>query len=1134
MQLFDERLIFSPSDIVNHLACEHLTQLNLLVARRELDRPVDDRSEAELIRNLGLTHEAAYLQDLKAQGLSVVEIPGCSSAKELQQAHTATVEAMQAGVDVIFQATFFDGSWRGHADFLFRSNHLNTDLGPFGYEPYDTKLARTLKVSALVQLADYAAQLEAIQGVRPQRVHIVLGNREISSFATHDVAAFHRRARLRLIAATEPIDLASETYPDPVSHCGICPWNEVCEQRRKTDDHLSRVAGLGKPQIKSLAGVGITTVQGLAEAVEGKGPPRMLAATYERLRHQAQLQATTAVDEPRFELVDPALNPAGGFRLLPEPSAGDLFFDLEGDPYRGDDGSGLEYLWGVSNASDDFSSWWAHDSDAELVAFENIVDFFIDCLARDPKMHVYHYADYEVSVMKRLASRHASREEEVDHLLRNEVFVDLYAVARHAVRISKSSLSIKDLEVFYRDARETDVQSGMASVVEYEKWIEAPDQAILDDIEAYNRDDCLSTHGLREWLELQRSDAETRWGTIERRPVEEVLRGEEANERSARVAQLRVELLADIAQGQDARSDSEQGQWLLAHLLEWHKRETKPSWWRLFTQRAMSPEDLWHDSEAVAALSYEGEVGSVSRSLLHHFSFDPEQPHKLKPHSMMDDHAPNDVGSHKSVKIEMVDAAAGWLTIKRGKTNTNPLPNNLIPGKPMNTDLLQDAIEEVGQSWLTNSPSDEDRGEFPAIRDLLTRALPRTTAAKPLRLAGESASDAVIRVAGELDESYLAVQGPPGTGKTFTGAHMIKALVAAGKRVGVVANSHRVVENLFEKLAEVAPDLAMLKVGSQNPEIAGVKWTKQSSDGAEALHVGDVEVIGGTAWLFARTDMRHAIDVLVIDEAGQFSLAHTIAAATSAKNLVLLGDPQQLDQPVQGSHQPGTSASALAHVCGDAQTINEAQGVFLDTTWRMPASVCSFVSDTFYQERLSVEPHAPARSIDEIAAGLYWVPVPHQGCSGRSFEEAARVADLVTSALGSTLRVEGKPPRPVTPADVLVITPFNAQVQTIREALAAQGHDDVLVGTVDLFQGREAPVVIYPMTSSSADAAPRGINFLFSTNRFNVALSRAQVAAFVVASPALLDTNCAHPEQLPLVGALCGFVEACAGSPTRG
>ena len=368
MQLLDERLIFSPSDIVNHLACEHLTQLNLLVARRELDRPVDDRSEAELIRNLGLTHEAAYLQDLKDQGLSVVEIPECSGAKELQQAHTATVEAMRAGVDVIFQATFFDGSWRGHADFLFRSNHLNTDLGPFGYEPYDTKLARTLKVSALVQLADYATQLEAIQGVRPERVHIVLGNREISSFATHDVAAFHRRARLRLIAATEPIDLASETYPNPVSHCGICPWNEVCEQRRETDDHLSRVAGLGKPQIKILKSAGIRTAEQLAAATDGQKPMRMLDATWSRIRSQARLQKQATEASPEYELIDPALHPTGGFRLLPEPSTGDLFFDLEGDPYRGFESAGLEYLWGVSDRNDEFTAWWAHNPAAVRVA----------------------------------------------------------------------------------------------------------------------------------------------------------------------------------------------------------------------------------------------------------------------------------------------------------------------------------------------------------------------------------------------------------------------------------------------------------------------------------------------------------------------------------------------------------------------------------------------------------------------------------------------------------------------------------------------------------------------------------------------------------------------------------------------
>ena len=510
MQFVDNEHVFSPSDLVNHLACEHLTQLNRLVSIRELAAPSDDRSEVQLIRDLGDKHEQHYLEDLQAQGLTIVEIADAHSSAELPLRHVDTVEAMRSGADVIFQATFFDGRWRGHADFLFRTSEAPSAEGVHRYEPYDTKLARTEKVSALVQLADYAHHLEAIQGSRPERVHIVLGDNRVSSFKMHDLAGFHRRARARVVDAVEN---QPSTYPDPVEHCLVCRWHERCTAQRVGDDHLVQIAGVGRTQIKALRSVGITTASQLASATQTAKPTRMQPETWDRIRHQANLQKRTG-DTPAFELLDPDLHQTGGLRLLPEPSGGDLFFDIEGDPYRGHESAGLEYLWGVSDTADEFRAWWAHHADAEQDAFEGCVDFFMHALEADPAMHIYHYAAYEVTVLKRLASRFGSRIEEVDHLLRNGVLIDLYAVARHAVRISAGRLSIKDLEAFYREKRVTDVQSGMESVVQYEAWLNSSpdvadrDQQVLDDIEAYNTDDCISTRQLRDWLEVRRADVE--------------------------------------------------------------------------------------------------------------------------------------------------------------------------------------------------------------------------------------------------------------------------------------------------------------------------------------------------------------------------------------------------------------------------------------------------------------------------------------------------------------------------------------------------------------------------------------------------------------------------------------------------
>lgn len=1127
MQLVAGEFVFSPTDLVNHLACEHLSQLNRLAATGELVRPTDDRSEADLLRRLGNDHELGYLAKLRAKGLSIVEIADPDGTEQLAQRHDETIAAMQHGVDVIFQATFFDGTWRGHADFLFRTDHRNPITGVWHYEPYDTKLARTAKVSALVQLADYAHHLDQVQGAMPERVHIVLGDDSVSSFDTHLLSGYHRRARERL---QHEVANAPGTYPHPVNHCAVCRWYEHCDTQRREDDHLSLVNGVGLVQIKSLRSVGITSGADLAVAPAAAKPASMQQSTWDRICRQAQLQRQ-ASHATEFELVDVGLHPTGGLTLLPEPSAGDLFFDIEGDPHRGHKSAGLEYLWGVSDANDEFTKWWAHDVDDERWAFEACVDHFIAALERDPGMHIYHYAPYEITVLKRLASRFASRVEEVDHLLRNDVLVDLYAVARHAVRISSERFSIKDLEAFYRDKRATEVQSGLESVVQYEQWLDSGSsadqrtQSILDDICDYNRDDCVSTRQLRDWLEERRVQAIAGGADLHRPQLGVDELSSELTQARRESAALRESLVAD----HDASQPGSHARWLLGNLVEYHDRESKPAWWKHFEQAAMSPAQLWDDSEAVANLVDQGFVEKVKRSNVYELSFDPQQPHKLKPDTRsMADYAKDAKGSHRGITIHSVDLVAGRVQIKQAASSDLPMPQHLISSAPINTTSLHEAVIEVAEHWQQDGSSDR----LPAIRDLLLRRVPRLAANAPLMHDGESATDAVVRLAGQLDNSCLAVQGPPGTGKTFTGARMIRQLVADGKRVGVVSNSHRAVENLLEEIVQDhAAGERVLKVGAEMDHLAdGIEYA-QTKPGAQAVLNDEFDVVGGTAWFFARPDLRQAFDVLVVDEAGQFSLANTIAAATSAKNLVLLGDPQQLEQPVQGTHPDGVAVSALTHFIGDhASTIDVDRGIFLDDTWRMHADICSFVSDNFYEGRLSPSASKVERSIDGVPAGTYWQPVDHYLNKARSSEEAERAVDIAAELTGRIFTSVGADggvasTRPLTIDDIMFITPFNAQVGAIRTALAQAGFASGKVGTVDLFQGRQAPVVIYSLASSNGDLAPRGIDFLFSANRFNVAISRAQVAAIVLGNPALLNTNARRPEQLPLVGALCNYVD---------
>ncbi len=416
------------------------------------------------------------------------------------------------------------------------------------------------------------------------------------------------------------------------------------------------------------------------------------------------------------------------------------------------------------------------------------------------------------------------------------------------------------------------------------------------------------------------------------------------------------------------------------------------------------------------------------------------------------------------------------------------------------------------------------------------------------------------RIAPRLDRSVLPVQGPPGSGKTYTGARMILDLLAGGKRVGVTANSHKVISNLLGAVCRAADAASAPSRAARQPEEsraargpdgaaaaharATVRGIQKANAGdgcpderivqagsneavAEALATGEANLAGGTAWLWAREEMADAVDVLVIDEAGQMSLANTLAVCQAARSLVLLGDPRQLDQPIQGVHPPGADVSALGHLLGESPTVDPSRGVFLDRTWRMHPDVCAFTTEQFYEGRLGTRPELAWQTVigpGPLAGhGLRFIPVEHAGNTNASVEEAARVAALVRELLDARAAwvdresIEHR----LTLADVLVVAPYNAHVAALRAALP----DGARVGTVDKFQGQEAPIVLYSMATSSADEAPRGMEFLYSLHRLNVATSRARCVAAIVASPALLTPDCRTPEQMRLANPFCRFLE---------
>lgn len=425
----------------------------------------------------------------------------------------------------------------------------------------------------------------------------------------------------------------------------------------------------------------------------------------------------------------------------------------------------------------------------------------------------------------------------------------------------------------------------------------------------------------------------------------------------------------------------------------------------------------------------------------------------------------------------------------------------------------------------------EGAGEHRAARDLLMAIAPRLRG-QSLQVEGEAMLKAATRVALALDESVLPVQGPPGAGKTFTGARMICALVRAGKRVGITANSHKVVRNLLDEVVRAAgeehlPIRCVQKVDDKHQEkdLDSLHFVKNNEQALDAMRAG-CAVGGGTSYFWARPDARLCVDVLFIDEAAQMALANVVAVSQAAKSVVLLGDPRQLEQPIQGSHPDGVGVSALDHVLGHHATIPADRGLFLDETWRLHPLICAFNSELFYEGRLKSRPGLERQQVKSNTrfkgSGLRYLPVQHDGNQSSSPEEADAIGELASEIVGSrTSWVDRNGDEsPITLDDVLIIAPYNAQVFELQERIPG-----ARVGTVDKFQGQEAPIVIYSMSTSSHADAPRGMEFLYSANRLNVAISRAKCICVVVASRRLFEAECRTPRQMQLANAFCRYLE---------
>ncbi len=1148
MQLLDGRLLKSPTDIANFLACRRKTALDLLVARGRLAKPTWQDPLADVLRERGQEHERRYVERLRAQGLTVVDLGDVP----YETRAGSTVDAMRAGADVIVQAMLTAQGWVGYADVLRRVEAPSPELGEWSYEVHDTKLSRETRGGTILQLCAYTEMLGGVQGLTPEYFRVVtpVG---VESYRFDEFAAFYRQVKAGLIDAVERVDMTEldAGCADPVDHCDVCRWFSRCNAERRKVDHLAFVAGISRRQRNELVEHDVETLAALATM---PWPPTFVprygsAESYGRLREQARLQFEARESrEPRYELLP--IEAPQGLSQLPEPRPGDLFLDLEGDPFArpvtsANPGEGnREYLFGLGRVEADgtfsYTARWAITDAEEQAAFDLVMTDIMAAIDADPSIHVYHYAPYEPTAFKRLMGRYATREADVDRLLRGGRFVDLLAIVRHSVRAGVERYSIKDLEPLYGFTREIALEAAGDQRRLVEIALETHEVGLItsdvrDAVEAYNRDDCRSTLELRIWLESLRAAAVARGVPIARPVAEPDAPSEKISDRQQQVNDLRARLLRGLPLEAKERSPDEHAQFLLAYLLDWHYREDKVSWWEYFRLLDLGDDELLDEPAAVARLEFVEHVdvvrnkttGRPTGSVIDRYRY-PPQDCEIRAGSVLKLRDKRTFG-----EVVADDRQARTLDVKKGRGVAEVHPASAFAHENVNPGVPAASLLRLGQRVVASRLT----SARPSAVSLLRRCVAGLGEAAPAG-ASEPVTDYAVRLITHGSRvATLPIQGPPGSGKTFTGARMIYALVAQGLRVGVTATSHKVIRNLLRAVAkDAATQHARVRLGHRVTEASvtatdGVVEFDDHAEARTALADHTIDVLGGTAWVWARPDFEDAVDVLFIDEAGQMSLANALAVSQAARSLVLLGDPQQLEQPQKGSHPDGVDVSALDHILDGHKTMPADRGLFLPITWRLAPAICDFTSEVFYERKLAPGPGLDRQRLSGTGrfdgAGLFVVHADHDGCRNASDEEVDVVGAVVDTLLtsGAAWIDEHGQSHALTTDDILVVGPYNAHVTRLQERLGPRG---VSVGTVDKFQGQEAPIVIYSMATSRPEDAPRGMEFLYSLNRLNVATSRARCVCVLVASPRLFNPECRTPRQMQLANALARYREMAA------
>jgi predicted RecB family nuclease len=1129
MKINKGKFFISPSDLNNFVACKFTIKNEIRFHNKEISK-IADRVNDKLWKEMGIEHEKKHLKLLKNKYKKSISI---KSDLDEKNRFNETIRAMEKGYELIYHAYLADGDLRGEADFLIKCD-TPSELGDYSYEVYDTKITRNLRPRHVTQITAYSDILGKIQKLLPRKMYLIDGSDVEHSFKTIEYIDLFNHEKKEFIKFLSNID-KEKIYPEKCSYCNLCDWKDECDKIWEEDNYVNLVAGTNKSQIEKLKKNKVRTVEQLAKTRLVATDLKINSESFSKIKSQAQLQEEKRkTGEDKIIFLDPDYGK--GFYKLPKPDEGDVFFDIEGYP-RMD--RPFEYLHGLyykDKGKLKFKDLWAKkfDRESEKNIFIELINFFEKRFEEYPNAHIYHYAPYEKRAIRELATVYSSEfpkgDTVNDDLLRKEKYVDLFAIAKQSIRTSERDMSLKSIEKFYDFERKADIVKADDSVIKYEHWIATKNEKYKNDIISYNEEDCVSTYQLREFLVKNKPD-NIDW-FVKPEPIKKEDKEPNKYRRKEPNKLSREEVELDLNNRLEKKKNKSNKRFVenLKNFIGFHWKSNKPEFWEVFDRAEKSHLELEDDTECIANCVLINDKPKITDDgFIYSYRFN-DQNYKLKEgKAAFDAHQIKGIGTIYSIEEKFPDKNVVKIFVSKRRKNIE-MPSLLTLGNntPPQVHQHDQALNKFLEDYIKNEGKN-----YKSIMDMLERSNPDVKGIKEGSNLIDEDKDLISQsseIVKNLNNSYLTIQGPPGTGKTYSSANIIIELMKAGKKVGVTSNSHEAIKTLLIAIEQQAE--------SQNFEFSGMrkarssdkydwKFIKDISTG-KPLNFDEYSLYAGTSWFFVDPRMNKTLDYLFIDEAGQVALGTTIANATSAKNLVLIGDQMQLSQPMRAKHEGYARMSSLDFVLEDNDTIPADKGVFLNVTRRLNNKICNYISSSFYESRLTSDPITETRSVnlklDPIKnEGLFYVPIEHSGCSQRSDEEA----DLVEKTYNKIINKEfkaGTSTGKISVKDIMVVAPYNAQANNIRERLKKK-YDDVRVGTIDLFQGQEAKVVLISMTTSDVDSLPRHKDFFFSRNRLNVAISRAECVAIIIFNKNLLLASTSSIKEMKLMNSFCKLLK---------